>query len=535
MQAMHGYAISFRSRGRLIGCCLVLALALAAAMSMPSMASAQTTDKYLALGDSLAFGYSLEQYHKGEEKGFESPKLFDKGYANAYAKTLAAQAKKEEKSVTLQNDGCPGETTGSLIGTNPVVVGTLNVALKEFQKEHELPPVKGENQSKVEQEKLNSGFKKAEEAADKKFKEEYAIAKITKSELESKEATAKGTREAQEAGVAPLGSAVPCLYEGSWDVFKTVGKGGPLHHHYSGSQLEDALKTIGFNKEKENKAPVTTITLNIGPNDELRVLGGIEAQVKAKVEAKLAKIGAEAAGAYFVAHKTELEEEGKEAAEKYFGENKPKIDQVCGEKAFEETGGTEPQFKEAVEKCEEHVFILVDEAAIGAKLKPVGEKAANEYFVANSFAIGEESEKEANEKVKAALPALLGQLNSNLAGILAALRHAKDFGLGSVNYEGRIFFQEQYNPFGKQFHFAFEGVEFVEANGGFLFGKGPYAIDMGRCTVHGESAKDEKEKIEAGCEAAALHIGFNTPRRRDGLRGRAGRRTGGRGPPGGWC
>src|SRR5207245_6959985 len=76
MQAMHGYAISFRSRGRLIGCCLVLALVLAAAMSIPSMASAQATEKYLALGDSLAFGFSSQQYHIGEEKGFESPELF---------------------------------------------------------------------------------------------------------------------------------------------------------------------------------------------------------------------------------------------------------------------------------------------------------------------------------------------------------------------------------------------------------------------------------------------------------------------------
>jgi len=98
MQAMHGYATSFRSRGRLIGCCLVLALALAAAMSIPSMASAQTTEKYLALGDSLAFGFSLQQYHIGEEKGFESPALFNKGYVNVYAKTLNTAAQKDKKA-----------------------------------------------------------------------------------------------------------------------------------------------------------------------------------------------------------------------------------------------------------------------------------------------------------------------------------------------------------------------------------------------------------------------------------------------------
>jgi len=517
MQAMHGSAISFRSRGRLIGCCLVLVLALAAAMSVPSMASAQTTEKYLALGDSLAFGYSTEQYHKGEAKGFESPELFSHGYADNYAKKLNALAKaaKEGNSTTLQNNGCPGETTGSLIGTNPVVVGTMNAALKTTQEEHGLPPVKGENQSKVEQEKLDNGFKAAEAAADAKYAQEYAIAKITKSEKLSKEGTAKATREAQESAVAGLGSAGLCLYQGSWNYFKTVGKGGPLHHSYSGSQLEDALATIGFAQKVENK-PVTTITLNIGPNDALHTLGAVEAKVKGEVAAKIEAVGKAAAGKYFVEHKAELEQEGKEAAEKYFGENKPKIDEVCGEKAFEETGGEEPQFKEKIEACETHVFVLVDEAAIAAKLKPVGEGAVGAYLFGpegnqNQFQLAKEGEEKANEQVKAALPGLIGQMNSNLAGILFAVRDAKAAGLGEVNYSGRIFFQEQYNPFGKQFNLAFEGAEFVAANGGAgnLLAPGPYAIDNGRCDPHSETFAEEKANIEGGCKAAALHPGFN--------------------------
>src|SRR5207302_1320810 len=97
----------------------------------------------------------------------------------------------------------------------------------------------------------------------------------------------------------------------------------------------------------------------------------------------------------------------------------------------EETGETEgPVFEEKFAECEETVFKLVDEKAIGAKLAEVGAAAANKYFVENSFAIGEESEKEASEKVKAGLPALIGQLNSNEAGCDAAALH---IGFNTIN------------------------------------------------------------------------------------------------------
>jgi hypothetical protein len=109
MQAMYGLAVSVRRRGRSLG--LLAALALIVGAAVPTMASAETLpvkQTYLALGDSLAFGYSSQLYHQGEVKGFEDPELFEHGYVNVLAKKLAAAAKKEESGLRTINDGCPG-------------------------------------------------------------------------------------------------------------------------------------------------------------------------------------------------------------------------------------------------------------------------------------------------------------------------------------------------------------------------------------------------------------------------------------------
>src|SRR5438132_14016460 len=210
MQATRGFAISVRSRGRLVGCFVAL-VALVAAFVAPSAASAlppkPITEQYLALGDSLAFGYSLQLYHQGEEAGYEDPDKFEHGYTNEYLKKIKAKAMKLEKNVRLVNDGCPGETTESLIGKNETLLATLNAALKASQEKNGLPPVTGEE---------------------------------------------------------PLAKLPNCEYQEAWDKLKTVGKGGPLHHGYVGkSQLEDAIATIAYATNVEKK-PVTTISLNIG-------------------------------------------------------------------------------------------------------------------------------------------------------------------------------------------------------------------------------------------------------------------------------
>ena len=117
MQATYGLVVSFRSRIRMIGT-LAIALALSA-LVFASTASAKTPPPhtYLALGDSLAFGYSQQLFNENEHLG-EPPSAFEAGYANDYLKM--ARMKQENRGLVLVNDGCPGETTDSMIGDGPL-------------------------------------------------------------------------------------------------------------------------------------------------------------------------------------------------------------------------------------------------------------------------------------------------------------------------------------------------------------------------------------------------------------------------------
>lgn len=115
MQAMNGSA-SVRSRGRLIGCCMALALAVSAFVLAPvaGAAAPPPTTTYLALGDSLAFGYT--QVKHTENAPGDSPAFFEKGYTNQYAKRVRANKVENNKGMVEVNDGCPGETTKSFLG-----------------------------------------------------------------------------------------------------------------------------------------------------------------------------------------------------------------------------------------------------------------------------------------------------------------------------------------------------------------------------------------------------------------------------------
>lgn len=118
MQAMNGSgALGIRRLCRLVGC--IAALAALSAMVVPSIAAAKKPKKvkqtYLALGDSLAFGYSQQLFNENEKKG-ESPTAFEHGYANDYFNLVNTK-----KQLQLINDGCPGETSASLIGNGPLL------------------------------------------------------------------------------------------------------------------------------------------------------------------------------------------------------------------------------------------------------------------------------------------------------------------------------------------------------------------------------------------------------------------------------
>jgi hypothetical protein len=120
MQATNGSIVLFRSRGRLIGCCLAVVLALTALVLAPAGASAQPTSGgpiYMALGDSISFGYSQQKFN--ENFPTESPSRFEQGFDNFFNKKL----KKEFKGITIDNLACPGETSNGLIGENPLLGG----------------------------------------------------------------------------------------------------------------------------------------------------------------------------------------------------------------------------------------------------------------------------------------------------------------------------------------------------------------------------------------------------------------------------
>lgn len=108
MQAKHGSAISLRSQGRLIGCCMALVFALAAMVFAPAGASAAgaapETTTYLALGDSISFGYSEERFNLHYPT--ESPSYFDEGFTNGFAKDLS-KSSEVGKSIRLVDDACP--------------------------------------------------------------------------------------------------------------------------------------------------------------------------------------------------------------------------------------------------------------------------------------------------------------------------------------------------------------------------------------------------------------------------------------------
>jgi lysophospholipase L1-like esterase len=109
-----------RRRGALLGILsLVLAAALIAGPAGAREPAAPTrpgfrprpplATSYLALGDSLAFGYSQARFN--ELYPDENPADYETGYVNDFANVL----KVFDRPLQIVNDGCPGETTESFI------------------------------------------------------------------------------------------------------------------------------------------------------------------------------------------------------------------------------------------------------------------------------------------------------------------------------------------------------------------------------------------------------------------------------------
>lgn len=134
MQAMKGVAGALRSRGRVVGACFALALAAGGTLAQSADAHEKVnkkTESYIALGDSLAFGYSQEQYNLHEAQGDPVGKWFEDGYVNYLWKKIDKPVYDEgtrlPRPMNLENLGCPGETSSSLIGN-----GLVGAILESF-------------------------------------------------------------------------------------------------------------------------------------------------------------------------------------------------------------------------------------------------------------------------------------------------------------------------------------------------------------------------------------------------------------------
>lgn len=104
-----------RRRPALLAAFSILALALLAppagargSLPFPSR-PARTQPSYLALGDSLAFGYSQAKFNSLYPN--ENPADFETGYVNDFGDVLKVFSPR----LQVVNDGCPGETTESFI------------------------------------------------------------------------------------------------------------------------------------------------------------------------------------------------------------------------------------------------------------------------------------------------------------------------------------------------------------------------------------------------------------------------------------
>lgn len=139
MSATNGSTVSFR---RLVGCCMAVAL-LASALLASTASNAFSRElkptAYVAIGDSISFGYKEETFYKNEEANaaacakFEQSACqpassFEPGFVGEFGKKLAAKEKSKGNALATINLGCPGETSGGVIGN-----GELGTGLEELR------------------------------------------------------------------------------------------------------------------------------------------------------------------------------------------------------------------------------------------------------------------------------------------------------------------------------------------------------------------------------------------------------------------
>jgi lysophospholipase L1-like esterase len=102
-------SVLYRIRGRLLASCVVAVAALGALVLAPTAGAANVGSTYLALGDSLAYGFHQAQFEA--QYPAIKPATFNDGYVDDFGAAL----KLFHPSLQIINDGCPGETTETMI------------------------------------------------------------------------------------------------------------------------------------------------------------------------------------------------------------------------------------------------------------------------------------------------------------------------------------------------------------------------------------------------------------------------------------
>jgi lysophospholipase L1-like esterase len=145
----------------MLACCIAAGAALAALVFAPAAGAFKLGSTYLALGDSLTYGYHQAQFASElKSKRFVEPTTFEEGYVNDFG----AMLKLANPKLQIINLGCPGETTETLIkgsgaagycaggptGTpfpypflhHPYTTGSqLSEALKILAENHDVSPI----------------------------------------------------------------------------------------------------------------------------------------------------------------------------------------------------------------------------------------------------------------------------------------------------------------------------------------------------------------------------------------------------------
>ena len=100
----------YRARARLLACSIAAVAVVGGLAFAPTAGAANlvTGSTYLAVGDSLTYGFHAKQFSEEiASKGFAEAKNYEEGFVNDFGNTL----KVLQPKLQIANLGCPGETT----------------------------------------------------------------------------------------------------------------------------------------------------------------------------------------------------------------------------------------------------------------------------------------------------------------------------------------------------------------------------------------------------------------------------------------